>query len=118
MGAMVRHETRTMSIAPYPVFQKLKLNNQNLILISSQYRGIINQNGDLMMQIKDLKLLFDAGSLKKAVVCQSPMGKGYLLMCDKHVMQAQRGGERVFKTIDAAVESASKVGFASVEVQL
>ena len=70
------------------------------------------------MQIKDLILLFDAGSLKKARVVSLPMGDGYLLMLDKHVLQAQRGGDRVFKTIDAACESASRVGFRNVQVCL
>ena len=79
---------------------------------------INHQNEEMIMQIKDLILLFDAGSLKKAKVIQEPMGNGYLLMLDKHVLQAQRGGNRVFKTIDAACESASKVGFKSVEVCL
>ena len=70
------------------------------------------------MQIKDLILLFDAGSLKKAKVVKAPLDKGYHLLVDKHVLQAQRGGDRVFKTIDAACESASKVGFKKVEVCL
>ncbi|MFS1506247.1 hypothetical protein BCU13_023230 [Vibrio lentus] len=72
----------------------------------------------MIMQIRDLILLFEAGSLRKAKVIQEPMGKGYLLMLDKYVLQTQRGGERVFKTIDAACESASKVGFKSVVVCL
>ncbi len=70
------------------------------------------------MQIKDLKLLFDAGSLKKAQVTKAPMGSGYILLIDKHVLQAQRGGERIFKSLDAAAESAVKIGFQKIEVVL
>lgn len=79
---------------------------------------INHQNGEMIMQIKDLILLFDAGSLKKAKVTLSPLSNGYLLMLDKHVLQTQRGGDRVFKSIDAACESASKIGFKRVEVCL
>lgn len=71
-----------------------------------------------MMQIKDLILLFDSGALKKAVVVQATMLGGYHLMCDSHLLSAQRGGERVFKTIDSACESAKRIGFRKVEVQL
>ena len=70
------------------------------------------------MQIKDLIMLFDAGSLKKAKVVIAPLGVGYNLLADKHILQAQRGGDRVFKTIDAACESALKIGFKRVEVFL
>lgn len=70
------------------------------------------------MQIKDLILLFDAGSVKKAKVVIAPLGGGYNLLVDTHVLQTQRGGDRVFKTIDAACESASRIGFKRVEVCL
>lgn len=70
------------------------------------------------MQIRDLILLFGAGSVKKAKVVVAPMGNGYNLLVDKHVLQAQRGGDRLFKTIDAACESASKIGFRRIEVNL
>ena len=70
------------------------------------------------MQIKDLIMLFDAGSVKKAKVVAAPLGTGYNLLVDKHILQAQRGGDRIFKTIDAACESASKIGFKNIEVCL
>ncbi|MGR6837869.1 hypothetical protein ACU5DF_01735 [Aliivibrio wodanis] len=70
------------------------------------------------MQIKDLIMLFDAGSLKKAKVVINPLGFGYNLLIDKYVLQTQRGGDRVYKTIDAACESALKIGFKRVEVCL
>lgn len=71
-----------------------------------------------MMQVKDLKLLFDAGALKKAFVFHEPMQGGYVLMLDKHVLNAQRGGTRIFKSIDAACETANRIGFKNIEVQL
>lgn len=70
------------------------------------------------MQLKDLRLLFDSGAVKKSVVIRFPMGEGYLLMVDKHVLQSQRGGERIFKTIDAAIESSLKIGFKVTTVDL
>ncbi len=70
------------------------------------------------MQIKDLKLLFDGGSLKSVTVIKAPMSIGYLLMCDRHILQAQRGGDRIFKTIDSAVENAQKIGFKVISVKL
>ena len=70
------------------------------------------------MQIKDLKMLFDAGSVKKAKVVVAPLGSGFNLLVDQHVLQAQRGGDRHFKTIDAACESAKNIGFKRIEVHL
>ncbi|GEM77535.1 hypothetical protein [Vibrio sagamiensis] len=70
------------------------------------------------MQIKDLKILFDAGAVKKATVVSAPLEGGYHLLIDKHVLQAQRGGDRLFKTLDAACESASNIGFKRIEVCL
>lgn len=70
------------------------------------------------MQIRDLTMLFDAGSVKKATVVIAPLGGGYNLIVDKHVLQAQRGGDRLFKSIDAAVESATRIGFKKIEVSL
>ncbi|MDE1335393.1 plasmid replication protein RepB [Vibrio aestuarianus] len=70
------------------------------------------------MQIKDLKMLFDAGSLKKAQIVLAPMGSGYILLLDNHVLQAQRGGDRLFKSLDAAAESAARIGFKHIHVTL
>lgn len=70
------------------------------------------------MQVKDLILLFDAGSLKKATICKDIMSDKYILITDKHTLQAQRGGNRQFSTIDAAVETANKIGFKTVTVKI
>lgn len=77
-----------------------------------------HQNGEMIMQIKDLIMLFDSGSLKKARVVINPLGSGYNLLIDKYVLETQRGGYRVYKSIDAACESALKIGFKRVEVCL
>ncbi len=79
---------------------------------------ITYQNGEMIMQIKDLIILFDSGSLKKARIVINPLGFGYNLLIDKYVLQTQRGGDRVYKSIDAACESALKIGFKRVEVCL
>jgi hypothetical protein len=78
------------------------------------------------MELNQLKVVFDSGALKSAVVAPMPMEKGYMLIAkDKqnkdHVMTAQRTDKhepRVFKSIDAAVANASKIGFREVVVKL
>lgn len=70
------------------------------------------------MELKDLKLLFDAGSLKKAIITHEPMLTGYLLMIDHHVLDTKRGRVRIFKTIDAACKAAKDIGFNRIEVRI
>lgn len=66
------------------------------------------------MQLKEFRLLFPTGTLKSACVVPSPMESGYLLLIDEQALLAQRGGVRVFKTIDAAVFAARDIGFSDV----
>lgn len=70
------------------------------------------------MQIKELKLLFSTGTLKQCTVVPIPMGSGYYLQVDDHILEVQRGGNREFKSIDAACESARLIGFNTARVQL
>jgi len=79
------------------------------------------------MEFKQLKVAFRTGGLKSATVTYAPMQRGcYILIVqdkdnNKHVMRAQRSDEheaRVFKSIDAAVANASKIGFKTITVQL
>ena len=74
------------------------------------------------MQIKDFKLLFPTGDLVKAEIVPAPMESGFNLVFYRKgssgfvPVEAQRGGVRVFTTIDTAVANAAKVGFSTVSV--
>lgn len=65
------------------------------------------------------------GGFSKALVVPTPMGAGYHLHlvqfgkgAETSVLERQRGGWRVFKTIDAAVSTAKTIGFRRIEVDL
>lgn len=78
------------------------------------------------MELNQLKVVFDAGSLKSAVITLAALEKGYnITFIDRKNkvinMTAQRSDShdpRVFKSIDAAVANAAKVGFKKVTVEL
>lgn len=88
-----------------------------------------NQNLNLMgqiMELNELKIVFDAGALKSATVTPAPMQSGYVLMFNdkvgvQHFMMPQRSKlneVRIFRSIDAAIANAQKVGFKEVMVKL
>lgn len=59
------------------------------------------------------------------LIAPTPMGAGYHLHLVKfgrnaetEVLERQRGGWRVFKTIDAGVNTAHTIGFRRIEVDL
>jgi len=78
------------------------------------------------MELNQLKAAFEAGSLKSAVITLAAMEKGYSITFinrkDKAIsMTSQRSDShlpRIFKSIDAAVANAEKVGFKKVTVEL
>lgn len=78
------------------------------------------------MELNQLKEVFDAGSLKSAVITLAAMQKGYNVLFintkDKAIsMTAQRSVDespRVFKTLDAAAASIEKVGFKKIQITL
>lgn len=78
------------------------------------------------MELNQLKAVFDAGSLKSAVITLAALEKGYsIIFIDRKNkvinMTSQRSDShspRVFKSIDAAVANARKIGFKEVVVQL
>ena len=78
------------------------------------------------MELKELKVIFDSGGLKSVTIKQAPMAQGYILIAQTtskkvHVMTSQREESevpRAFKTIDAAVSNAQKIGFQKVTVDL
>ena len=71
------------------------------------------------------KWTFDQGGFAKAMIVPTPMGAGYHLhlvkigrLNETLVLERQRGGWRVFKTIDAAANTAKNIGFRRIEVDL
>jgi hypothetical protein len=71
------------------------------------------------VELNEMQAVFNAGGLVSATIVKAPLVGGYILIVktksgqDK-AMTAQRdknGEPRGFKTIDAAVASAVKVGF-------
>ena len=68
------------------------------------------------MEEQKAKWVFDQGGFSKALVVPTPMGAGYHLHlvqfgkgAETSVLERQRGGWRVFKTIDAAVSTAKTI---------
>ncbi len=75
------------------------------------------------MQELQIKTLFDAGSLKSAIVSDAAFNEGYILIFvnkngERYVVEKQRGGERIFKTLQGAISTAYGIGFRSIEVRL
>lgn len=79
------------------------------------------------MKLDQLKTTFDSGGLTSAIVTPIEFTNDcYMLIINdkankKHIMTSQRSKShepRVFKSIDAAVENASKIGFKKITVQL
>ena len=86
---------------------------------------LIVQIKDLKMQERDAKTVFDLGGFSKALIAPTPMGSGYHLhlvrfgkAAETEVIERQRGGWRVFPTIDAAANTANQIGFRRIEVDL
>ena len=78
-----------------------------------------------MMEELQAKWVFDQGGFSKVLVVPTPMGAGYHLHLVKFgrqsetvVLERQRGGWRVFKSIDAAVNTAHGIGFRRIEIDL
>ncbi len=76
------------------------------------------------MEILELKSIFDNGGLVSASVCRAPMGKGFILIVKSKskkdiAMTSQRDDSpRTFKSMDAAVRNAEKIGFKKIMVDL
>jgi hypothetical protein len=77
------------------------------------------------MQEKEAKLAFDSGRYSKAVIVPTPMGAGFHVhlirfgkQVESDVIERQRGGWRVFSTIDAAANTAHGIGFKRIEIDL
>ena len=101
----------------------------NLIALGSQRANnqlgdLIAHIGDLIMQEKEAKTVFDMGGFSKAMIVPTPMGSGFHLhlvrfgKAGTEVVERQRGGWRVFSSIDAAANTAHCIGFRRIEIDL
>ncbi|RDD47961.1 plasmid replication protein RepB [Aeromonas sp. ARM81] len=77
------------------------------------------------MEELQAKWTFDQGGFSKAMIVPTPMGQGYHLhlvkfgkQSETSVLERQRGGWRVFKSIDAASNTAHDIGFRRIEIDL
>ena len=76
------------------------------------------------MELKELKVLFDNGGLKRVMIKRAPLMNGYILIAETvnknvHVMTSQReesNTPRAFKTIDSAAANAQKIGFKKISI--
>ncbi|MEZ9578988.1 MULTISPECIES: hypothetical protein [unclassified Vibrio] len=74
-------------------------------------------------ELKDIKLLMDAGILAKATVTNSPMFGGWTVDFDGkkkgegYGLYTQRGELRAFKSLDAACKVIKELGFAEFAVK-
>ena len=75
------------------------------------------------MQEKDLRILFEAGDLKKAQITPAPLALGQRCVqlhrkTEEPVMlDAQRVSPRTFKTLDAAYKAVAAIGFRKASVE-
>lgn len=78
------------------------------------------------MQELEARWLFDNGALSQAIVARIPMGgeQWHLHLIrfgkdkERSVLERQRGGHRVFRSLDAACACAKQIGFRRVEVDM
>jgi hypothetical protein len=108
--------------------QNIIMNNHICILIAASPQSKLefepSKKGFEMEELQ-AKWTFDQGGFAKAMIVPTPMGAGYHLHLVKFgrlnetlVLERQRGGWRVFKTIDAAANTANNIGFRRIEVDL
>ncbi|MGY6217381.1 hypothetical protein ACW73L_19680 [Methylolobus aquaticus] len=71
------------------------------------------------MNLKEARLLFQAGALSEPVIRKAEGGWSVLLE-GKHplnpALETARGQVRVFKTLDAAAETVFEIGFAKATI--
>lgn len=72
------------------------------------------------MQTREARLLFNAGAITTAVIRQTA-GGWRVELTGKHrldpMLELSRGGPRVFKTLEAAVEATFALGFTHLQVE-
>ena len=73
------------------------------------------------MQLNELKILFDSGTLKSCLIVRYMLSNEWCVQVEKKsgspvMMNAQRVSPRRFKSLDAAYKAASELGFRKVMV--
>ena len=70
---------------------------------------------------KEAQILFDAGALSEAIAVSAPMANGHWLLQltaksrkEAYTLAAQREPQRVFKSADAVIATANKIGFKTI----
>ena len=76
----------------------------------------------LLMEVNELKFLFDAGQLKACSAVKYPLSDDWILQMGRTkgepvLMDAQRVSPRRFKALVAAYKAAREIGFLKMEVQ-
>ena len=74
------------------------------------------------MEIDQVQLLFEGGKLSEAIMEPSPTGNGWLLefraQDGELIKLTTHGGEeRLFRSLDAATNTARRIGFPSARVE-
>ena len=100
--------------------------NWDLMVTSILEFDVSKFDFEVFMELKEMQTAFDAGGLVSVTVVRAPLVGGYMLSVKtkkgiEHPMTSQRdtkGHPRGFKTIDAAVSNARKIGFTTIAVEL
>jgi len=72
------------------------------------------------MQLKDIRLLFEHGALKEAII--SPVFDDWSIeftrkeLAENITIETQKGQQRVFKTLNAAYAAIREVGFRNARI--
>lgn len=77
------------------------------------------------LDTKEACILFDAGALASATAVKAPMQEGcWLLQLTArkggmvYTLAAQREAQRIFKSADAVIATANKIGFRQIKFQI
>ena len=67
---------------------------------------------------RDLKMLLNAGAIKRVQVHYAVMAQGYMIIADGYPLETAKHETREFKTLDAAAKFLFRIGVADFAVKL
>ena len=70
------------------------------------------------MTEREIKLLLDAGAIKRVQVHYAVMAQGYMIIADGNPLETTKRVTREFKTLDTAAKFLFKIGVADFSVKL